>query len=186
MTTRFNFEHPIEVRFRDCDPMQHVNHAVYFSYLEQARFGFWRRLMGTTASRGVGFILARAECDYRAAATIGDPLLVRLRVGAIGRSSFTFEYEIVDGGDGRLFAVAKTVQVMYDYAAGKPVPIPEELRGKLAAAMEETVDSRQSSVDSRESSVDSRESAVDSRESSVDSRESAASPALPVSPARSS
>ncbi len=138
MTTRFNFEHPIEVRFRDCDPMQHVNHAVYFSYLEQARFGFWRSIMGATAFSEVGFILARAECDYRAAATIGDPLIVRLRVGAIGRSSFTFEYEIVDARDGRLFALAKTVQVMYDYAASTPVPVPDVLRSKLTAAIEET------------------------------------------------
>ncbi len=144
--TTFNYEHPIEVRFRDCDPMQHVNHAVYFSYLEQARFGFWRHLMNATGVSEVGFILARAECDYRAAATVGDPLVVRLRVSAVGRSSFTFEYEIVDGRDGHLFAAAKTVQVMYDYAASKPVPVSEDLRKKLTVAMEESVGR---SVDSR-------------------------------------
>jgi outer membrane lipoprotein-sorting protein/thioesterase superfamily protein len=31
------FSHRIEVRFRDCDPMGHVNNAVYLTYLEQAR-----------------------------------------------------------------------------------------------------------------------------------------------------
>jgi acyl-CoA thioesterase FadM len=28
---------------------------------------------------------------------------------------------------------AKTVQVMYDYAAGKPVPIPDAIRALLAS-----------------------------------------------------
>ncbi|MEO6212595.1 MAG: thioesterase family protein, partial [Vicinamibacterales bacterium] len=38
------FSHRLEVRFRDCDPMGHVNHAVYLTYLEQARFAHWRSL----------------------------------------------------------------------------------------------------------------------------------------------
>ena len=36
------FTHRLEVRFRDCDPMGHVNNAVYLTYLEQARFAHWR------------------------------------------------------------------------------------------------------------------------------------------------
>ena len=36
----WKFEHEIEVRFRDCDPMGHVNNAVYLSYLESARFAW--------------------------------------------------------------------------------------------------------------------------------------------------
>ncbi len=135
------FSHPIEVRFRDCDPMGHVNHAVYLSYLEQARFAFWRTVIGAKGIDETGFILARAECDYRSAATLGDPLEVRLRVTAIGRSSFTFEYDVVDTAHDRLVASARTVQVTYDYRAQKSVPIPDDLRGKLerAAGRDETV-----------------------------------------------
>ena len=51
----------------------------------------------------------------------------------IGRSSFRYEYEIVDEA-GRTVLIAKTVQVMYDYAAEKPVPIPGEIRELLAPA----------------------------------------------------
>jgi YbgC/YbaW family acyl-CoA thioester hydrolase len=36
------FTHQLEVRFRDCDAMGHVNNAVYLTYLEQARFAHWR------------------------------------------------------------------------------------------------------------------------------------------------
>jgi acyl-CoA thioester hydrolase len=81
-----------------------------------------------------GVILARVECDYRRPATYGDVLEVRMRVAAIGRTSFRYEYEIVDQSSQSVLT-AKTVQVMYDYAAGKPVPIPPEIRAALEAEM---------------------------------------------------
>ena len=36
------YRHRLSVRFRDSDAMGHVNHAVYFTYLEQCRLTFSR------------------------------------------------------------------------------------------------------------------------------------------------
>jgi acyl-CoA thioesterase FadM len=47
-----------------------------------------------------------------------------------GRTSFTYDYEIVDE-ENRMVASARTVQVMFDYAASKPVPIPDDIREKM-------------------------------------------------------
>src|SRR5687768_6086707 len=51
MPDAWAYKHRLEVRFRDCDAMGHVNHAVYFTYYEQCRFvralasyGWWFRL----------------------------------------------------------------------------------------------------------------------------------------------
>ena len=137
------FTHRIEVRFRDCDPLGHVNNAVYLTYLEQARLVQWRTLWrfgglrnldpgrGNTAEQTVtdapGVILARVEIDYKRPAHYGDALDVRIGLAAIGRTSFTYEYEIADGAN-RLVAAARTVQVFYDYGASRPVPIPDDLR----------------------------------------------------------
>jgi acyl-CoA thioester hydrolase len=133
------FRHRLSVRFRDCDPLGHVNHAVYLTYLEQARFMLWRTQLGFVARRSglhanpsVGFILARAEIDYRAQARYGDELEVRLMLDAIGRTSFTYTYEIVGVADARVIAEARTVLVVYDYEHERPVPIDAELRSKLA------------------------------------------------------
>ncbi len=132
------YTHRVEVRFADCDPFGHVNNAVYLSYLEQARFGLWRRLWGfngetaMTAAGGAGLILARVECDYRLPATYGDMLDVRLGLAAIGRTSFTYEYEIADAATGRMVAEARTVVVLYDYREGKPVAIDEARRADLS------------------------------------------------------
>jgi acyl-CoA thioester hydrolase len=127
------FSHRIEVRFRDCDPMGHVNNAVYLTYLEQARLVHWRALWGfggvpdAPVGETPGVILARAEVDYRIPARYGDMLEVRIGLAAVGRSSFTYEYEIVDT-QARVVATARSVQVMYDYTASRPVPIPDALR----------------------------------------------------------
>ena len=132
------YTHRVEVRFADCDPLGHVNNAVYLSYLEQARFGLWRKLWGfngetaMTAAGGAGLILARVECDYRVPSTYGDELDVKLGLASIGRTSFTYEYEVADVATGRLVAEARTVIVLYDYAAAKPVVIDEARRADLS------------------------------------------------------
>jgi acyl-CoA thioesterase FadM len=76
-------------------------------------------------------ILARMECDYRTPAVVGQLLDVRVRVVRIGRTSFNVEYEIIDSHDRHLVAQARSVQVVYDYATGKPVPMPDHVRERI-------------------------------------------------------
>ncbi len=113
--------------------MGHANNAVYLTYLEQARIAHWRSLCFGSRRDVPGVILARAEIDFRRPARYGDLLEVRIGVAAIGRTSFTYDYEIADEA-GNLVATAKTVLVMYDYAANRPVPIPEDIRAQLASS----------------------------------------------------
>ena len=128
------YTHRLTVRFRDCDPLGHVNNAVYLTYLEETRFAHWRAEwgFGTTdpAPDIPGVILARVEIDYRAQARYGDVLEIRMRVATLGRSSFTYEYKIVDAS-GELVATAKSVMVVFDYATQKAVPIPDRVRAIL-------------------------------------------------------
>ena len=127
------FTHRLEVRFRDCDPLGHVNNAVYLTYLEQTRFNHWRASGIASGPEGNGIpsvILARVEIDYRRQARYGDQLEVRLGVAAIGRTSFTYEYEIFSEA-GEVVATARTVLVSFDYTAAKPTPVPDLLREAL-------------------------------------------------------
>jgi acyl-CoA thioester hydrolase len=130
MPIDFAYRHRLHVRFRDCDAMGHVNHAVYFTYLEQCRLTCWRELTGTPSPH-TRVIIARAECDYRAPAYFGDELEIRLNIGDIGRSSFTLTYEIAQVASGVLVAEGKTVMVSYDYTVGAPVPLPDATRSLL-------------------------------------------------------
>ncbi|HVB38024.1 MAG TPA: thioesterase family protein [Vicinamibacterales bacterium] len=133
------FSHQVEVRFRDCDPMGHVNHAVYLTYLEQARFAYWRQLTRSRPGPGAGIIIARAECDFRASILMGETIDVRLWVSAIGRSSFTLDYEVLRLDDSKVVATARTVIVAYDYQANRPVPIPDDMRALLEQARRDPV-----------------------------------------------
>ena len=130
MPTDFAYRHRLSVRFRDCDAMGHVNHAVYFTYLEQCRLTYWRELTGAPSPH-TGVIIARAECDYQSPARFGDELEVRLNIDLIGRSSFTLVYKIVKAGGDQLVASGKTVMVSYDYAAAASMPLPDATRALL-------------------------------------------------------
>jgi acyl-CoA thioester hydrolase len=137
--------HRLTVRFRDCDPLGHVNNAVYLTYLEQARFTLWRAQLGflprdsQQRDRGTGFILARVECDFRAQVRYGDELEVRLSLGGFGRTSFTYTYDIMDAMTDRLVAAAKTVLVRYDYDAEKAAPLDDDLKRQLATPVLDTL-----------------------------------------------
>jgi acyl-CoA thioester hydrolase len=128
------FSSPIEVRFSDVDAMNHVNNAVTVTYLETARVRMWRECLGTVRhASDFPFILARVAVDYRSPISFGDDVVVRVGVTRVGRSSFTLAYRVE--ASGRLAAEAETVQVMFDYASARPVPIDAELRARLERLM---------------------------------------------------
>ena len=130
----WRFEHEVDVRFNDCDPLGHVNNAVYLTYLEAARFSWWQTIVGTTRA-GHGFVVARVEIDYRRPAFPGERLIVRLRVDGISRSSFTVAYEILNTRTRETVAEGKSVQVAYDTATGKSTPLSDDMRARLEAAL---------------------------------------------------
>jgi acyl-CoA thioester hydrolase len=110
--------------------MGHVNHAVYFTYLEQCRLTFWRELTGAP-SPYTRVIIARAECDYLSPAVFGDELEIGVAIAEIGRSSFVLAYDVAEVGTGRAVARARTVMVGYDYEQRAPVALPEATRALL-------------------------------------------------------
>jgi acyl-CoA thioester hydrolase len=127
----------IEVRFADTDAMGHVNNAAYLTYCEIARAAYYEAVTGEPLPLGVhgaeeGMILAEVRMTYRATAFYGETLTVETRVGRIGRSSFSMEHRITAPesryGAARLVATADSVLVSYDYAAERPIPVPDRLR----------------------------------------------------------
>lgn len=129
----FRFSTTLEVVWRDLDALGHVNNAVYFSYLEYARMKYLQELgLAFRNLREVGIILAEAACTYHSPLSLSEQVTIWVRVSEMRNSSFVFEYRI-EGGDGRLVATARTVQVCYDYAAGRAVPIPAHWRATITA-----------------------------------------------------
>lgn len=86
------------VRFGECDPLGHVNNAVYLTYLEQAAidhaaFGGWpeTRLRDEI---GAVFVARRHEIEYRRPATEGMVLEVRTWPSSMSGARAFRDYEI--------------------------------------------------------------------------------------------
>lgn len=104
--------------------MGHVNHAVYFTYLEQCRLAWYQALGGTAAFPGASTIVVHAECDYRAPAFMHEELDVSATLVAIGRTSMTVSYEVVNASSGQTIAEGRTVSVTVDPQTHAPIPVP--------------------------------------------------------------
>src|SRR5262249_45491397 len=79
----FKFSTPIGVRYSDLDAQGHLNHARYFTFMEEARFryvqalGLWRDLHDFNA---VGQIVAEAGCTYLRPVFLGQTVDVAVRI----------------------------------------------------------------------------------------------------------
>ena len=66
------FVHREAVRFRDLDPMGHVNNAVFLTYIESARAAFLQHLGAVQTLEDLAIIVARIEIDFRAPVRFGE------------------------------------------------------------------------------------------------------------------
>jgi acyl-CoA thioester hydrolase len=132
----------IDVRFGDTDAMGHANNARFLTYCESARIAYWEAATGepmalVTHGAQESLILADIRVSFRSPVYFGEVLTVESRIGRIGRTSFTLEHRLTAGesaiGHARLVATAEGVQVLYDYAAGRPREIPPEVVAQLEA-----------------------------------------------------
>ena len=71
---------PLAVRTSELDSFGHVNHAVYLTYFEHARFQALKEAgfdWGVLDERGWAIFVVRIEVDYLAEARREDELLIR-------------------------------------------------------------------------------------------------------------
>jgi acyl-CoA thioester hydrolase len=126
----------LDVRFRDIDAFGHVNNAVFFSYVEQARIRYLLDVIRPdTGFDRMPLILARVELDFRSPIMFGDRVSIETQVDRVGRSSIAMSHRMTagDGPDERVVADVATVLVTYDYATARPIPVPDAWRERFAA-----------------------------------------------------
>jgi acyl-CoA thioester hydrolase len=124
------FQIVTEIRYSDLDPNEHVNHARYLIYLEEARLAF-RRLLDreTGLPDNVTWPIAELTIRYLRSAVYPGSLTVELAPIHAGRTSFTLGYGIFDHAG--CLAVASNRSVCVDRATGQPIPIPTAIATRL-------------------------------------------------------
>jgi acyl-CoA thioester hydrolase len=128
-------EKPIEIRWSDVDAYQHVNNAVYATYLEECRDEWVDRTLAGVADAW-DFVLARVAIDFRRELTLDDAAVVAsCRIERIGNSSVTLA-EQIRTGDGELSAEAEAVLVARDRESGRSRPLTDAERAAFERALE--------------------------------------------------
>jgi acyl-CoA thioester hydrolase len=133
----FPFAHRQRVRFGETDLQGVVYYANYLVFAEVGRVAYLREL-GVVydrdlVARGVDFTIGEATVRYHAPLRFDDEYDIKVRVGEIRHSSWTFEYAI-DRADGTHCADASTIQVMLSRESGRATRIPPHLRETLERA----------------------------------------------------
>jgi acyl-CoA thioester hydrolase len=121
---------PWQVIFRDIDTFGHVNNAVYLTYFELARTALWLEMTGGASSRDVGFIVVRAEVDFRQQLGM-EPIEIWVRIGDMRTTSFDTLYEIRTANGGQIAATGKVVVVLFDWKTNAKTAITDELRKRV-------------------------------------------------------
>ena len=125
------FEHPVDVRWRDVDSLDHVNHAVFLTYLEEGRDAFYTATLGGDPV----YVVARLEIDLRAEVRYPDRrVTVRVEVERLGTTSLTTRETILTPS-GEVAAEARVVTVRWDAGQHRPAPFSEAERTELEQAM---------------------------------------------------
>ena len=128
----FRFHHPVPVRFRDIDVGGHAHHSEALMYFEEARAAYWREVVGRQGIDDIDYIMAEATVRWHHRVLWPQTLTVAVRVSKLGKKHFEMEYE-VRGEDGERLQSGRTVQVMYDYQAGRAARIPDDARAAIEA-----------------------------------------------------
>jgi acyl-CoA thioester hydrolase len=130
------FQFQVRVYYEDVDVGGVVYYANYLRYFERAR-SEWLRSLGVNQERlaaveGIGFVVVRAEIDYKLGARLDDQLTISVVPVEMKRAYFWLEQE-ARHADGRICAGARIKAACVRHSDMRPQPIPEQLVARLAA-----------------------------------------------------
>jgi acyl-CoA thioester hydrolase len=128
------------IRWGDMDAMGHVNNAVYFRYLEQARIDWLSSIGCAPNPSGEGPVVINAHCTFLRQLTYPGDIEIRTFIGRQGNSSFETRHEIrrVDSPE-VLAAEGGAKGVWVNFVQQKSMPLSDELRERLRAPSAEAM-----------------------------------------------
>ena len=104
----------IDVRYRDCDSMGIVHHAVYALWFEIARMDFFEKSgfgYPSTHALGLDPAMVHLELDYGAPVRFPGSVTVRTRATLCEGKKLGFSYEVVPDGADKPCASANSLPI---------------------------------------------------------------------------
>ncbi len=124
------------VRWGDVDAARIIFYGAYIRFFEFAETELFRAVglpYGVMFDElDIWLPRAHLECDFRRAAQLDDLLEVCVYVGRVGSKSLRLNFEVRRNGGDELVAEAHFVLVAVRRNTFESVPVPEELKRRLA------------------------------------------------------
>ncbi|MHA7810701.1 MAG: acyl-CoA thioesterase [Marinobacter adhaerens] len=120
----------LEPRFSDTDALGHISNTTLPVWFEQARTPVFRIFHPTLEAETWPLIIARLEIDLMAQSYWHIPVKIKTGIGKIGNSSFHVIQEAWQGD--KQIARGVAVLIHFDYETEKALPIPEDIKARLA------------------------------------------------------
>jgi YbgC/YbaW family acyl-CoA thioester hydrolase len=136
MTSHKKFTIEERVRWGDVDAARIIFYGAYIHFFEFAETELFREVglaYGTMFDElKIWLPRVHLECDFRRAATLDDLLEVSVYVGRFGNRSMKLNFEVRRNGEEAIIATAHFVLAAVNQDTFETVPIPAELRERLA------------------------------------------------------
>lgn len=123
---------PIQKRFSDIDPFQHVNNVSQQMYFDVGKMDYYEKVLGADALLGnLRIITVSTSTSYMGQVRMGDPVRVTTTCERIGTKSLTLLQQMLVGEEVR--SESRSVMVVFDFPNQCSRPVPDAWRERLLA-----------------------------------------------------
>ena len=125
-------ETPIQKRFADIDPFQHVNNVAQQSYFDVGKVDYYRQVLGAEVLMGdLRIVTASTSTSYLGQVRFYDDVCVSTTCEKVGTKSIVLLQRLTV--DGEVRSESRSVMVVFDFAVQVSRPVPDAWRERLLA-----------------------------------------------------
>lgn len=125
-------ETPIQKRFSDIDPFQHVNNVSQQMYFDVGKMEYYEKILGDEVLLGgLRIITVSTSTSYMGQIRLHDKVRVTTTCERIGNKSLTLFQQLLVGGQVR--SESRSVMVAFDFERQQSMPVPGTWRERLLA-----------------------------------------------------
>jgi acyl-CoA thioester hydrolase len=127
------FVHEVGVVEADIDNLGHASNLVYLRWVQEAALAHSTALgfpEPAYIARGQAWVVRKHEIEYLRPAVLGDRLRIETRVVSMRVANSSRKTEIIRGE--QLLCRAETDWVYVELSRGRPIRIPDDIRGAFS------------------------------------------------------
>lgn len=126
-------ETPIQIRFSDIDPFQHVNNVAQQMYFDLGKTEYYRIVLGGGEALfgKLRIVTASTATSYLGQVRMYDTVRVTTTCERVGNKSLTLFQQLKVGDEVR--SESRSVMVAFDFETQRSEPVPDDWRQRMLA-----------------------------------------------------